>query len=792
MDPTSPGMSEIQDGKNGPPAARRRALALIDEGNALTSLGRIAEAMTRYDSAVHADPSCAPAHLSRGNTLLTMARLEEARRAYQTAIACDPQYAAAHFNLGNLNYRAAEFAEALREYQATAAITPQHADAFVGMGNALHGLGRSAEAHESYQRALLISPGHADAHVNLGVLAMTQERLPEAAASLRRAIELRPADPRAPHLLGALLNRMNDHEGAEASLRRAASLAPEAPAILYDLAVLLQARGEHAGALPLLTRALERTPNWATKAAFATCVAHMRFSHADSRLRELFTAAVTEGWAMPTRLCDAGLSLVILDGRIARAVRRANEAWPARVPPAQLFGADGLAALGSDTLLLALLESVPLHSLEVERFLTSARRALLDSAADRKSSGATDPSALRFYAALARQCFINEYIFDCPDEEQQVFAACRARVGALLDAKATIPAVLVIAVAAYSPLYELPNAEALLTATEPGAADEVLRQQVREPLEERALRSCVPSLTPISEGVSTAVRELYEENPYPRWSRLERREDGLRFNAELRRVLPAARFVPMADDSAPEMLVAGCGTGSDTILFCQRFRGVRVLAVDLSLRSISFAMRKARELGMTNIEHAQADILALGGIERTFDIIASVGVLHHLADPFEGWRILLSRLRLGGFMCVGLYSRSARSTVTRAREFVASRGYASTPAAIRQFRQDVAALDPGDDLKRLTQSKAFYSMSECRDLAFHVQEHQLTLGQIEAFLAENRLRFIGFELGAPVLSRYRAAFADDPTCTNLRNWAQFEAANADTFTAMYQFWVQRQ
>ncbi len=32
---------------------------------------------------------------------------------------------------------------------------------------------------------------------------------------------------------------------------------------------------------------------------------------------------------------------------------------------------------------------------------------------------------------------------------------------------------------------------------------------------------------------------------------------------------------------------------------------------------------------MTNIEYAQADILKLGDIGRTFDIIESVGVLHH-------------------------------------------------------------------------------------------------------------------------------------------------------------------
>ena len=225
---------------------------------------------------------------------------------------------------------------------------------------------------------------------------------------------------------------------------------------------------------------------------------------------------------------------------------------------------------------------------------------------------------------------------------------------------------------------------------EPGPVDEVLRQQIREPLEEQALRAGIECLTPITSGVSEEVRDQYEQNPYPRWVKLPIREQALRFNDELRRSLPFAPFTPLPDDSAPEVLVAGCGTGSHSIFVAQRFRGARVLAIDLSLSSISYAKRKTQELGMTNIEYAQADILKLGDIARTFDIIESVGVLHHLADPFDGWRTLLSRLRPGGFMCLGFYSEIARRHVVKAREFIAARGYASTPDDIRRFRQDRA------------------------------------------------------------------------------------------------------
>jgi hypothetical protein len=84
----------------------------------------------------------------------------------------------------------------------------------------------------------------------------------------------------------------------------------------------------------------------------------------------------------------------------------------------------------------------------------------------------------------------------------------------------------------------------------------------------------------------------------------------------------------------------------------------------------------------------------------------------------------------------------------------------------------------------------FYSTSDCRDLFFHVEEHRLTLGQIESFIAEFGLAFVGFELDARALYRYHERFTDDPSGTNLRDWDQFEADNPDTFVGMYQFWVQ--
>ena len=148
----------------------------------------------------------------------------------------------------------------------------------------------------------------------------------------------------------------------------------------------------------------------------------------------------------------------------------------------------------------------------------------------------------------------------------------------------------------------------------------------------------------------------------------------------------------------------------------------RVLAVDLSLTSLGYAKRKALELGLTAIEFAQADLLELGTIGRSFDVVECSGVLHHLADPFAGWRVLLSLLRPGGFMMLGLYSEAARRGIVEARRRIAQWGYGASADDIRRCRQDLLDLDKSPDLA-IANADDFFGVSSCRDLLFHAQEH---------------------------------------------------------------------
>ena len=509
--------------------------------------------------------------------------------------------------------------------------------------------------------------------------------------------------------------------------------------------------------------------------------------HAQGKLREASTYFAHSLSLMPQLLEQTGgvnATLLAVLPAFGEAMRRAAMAWPTRLTIEQLLGSAGLPAIYDDPMLLCLMQSVPPRNINFERVMTSLRLSLLDSA----SAGETvSPSALAFSCALATQCFINEYIFATTADEDGKAERLKAALVDDLKSGAMIAPLSVAAVAMYQPLYSLPDAQALLDRTWPPAVDEVVTQQLREPLQELQLRASIPQLTPIDDEISQRVRQQYEENPYPRWVKAAGNVEPVAIDKYLRNKFPTAAFTPLGKTEAVDILVAGCGTSLGARV-AEGYQGARVLAVDLSLSSLCYAKRKTPASLADRIEYAQSDILKLGAIGRTFDMIDCQGVLHHMRDPFEGWRILLSLLRPGGIMHLGFYSEIARHDVADARAYIAQHGYVPTPADIRRVRHDLFKTP----MASVSRFNDFFSMSECRDLLFHVQEKRLTIPAIKAFIDEQGLKFIGFDLKDDAAKAFRAMFADAGwSMSDLAKWDIVERKYPDTFMSMYMFWVQK-
>ncbi len=480
-------------------------------------------------------------------------------------------------------------------------------------------------------------------------------------------------------------------------------------------------------------------------------------------------------------------TLLNVNPAVRAGLERVAHAWPAQVPANDLLGAEGLTPVAGDPLLRCMLESATVRHLALERYLTSVRRIILDLALHPVAC-APDESMLAFACALARQCFINEYVFAATAEETANAGRLKDTLLAAHAAGQAVAPLVLAAVAAYFPLGSLPGSELLAKRAWPRALAGLLEQQVAEPRQEAQLRSQIPHLTRIENEVSLAVKEQYEENPYPRWVLAPSNRGPVHLNAYLRRQFPRASFRELATDRSTDVLVAGCGTGQQAIVTARLFANTRVLAVDLSLASLAYAVRMSRALSVRNIEYAQADLLELASLRRSFDVIEASGVLHHLAEPMAGWQVLASLLRPDGLMHIGLYSKLAREQINAARAYFAEEGKRPTPSEIRRCRREL--LDT--PMKSVASYADYFSISECRDLLFHVQEHQLMIAEIASFLREHGLNFLGFELAPQTLASYRLRFPQDRAMTDLKAWEEFEAQHPTTFAAMYQFWVQRQ
>jgi tetratricopeptide (TPR) repeat protein/2-polyprenyl-3-methyl-5-hydroxy-6-metoxy-1,4-benzoquinol methylase len=717
-------------------------------------------------------------------------QLAEAEKQYRTILSEDPNHIKSLHFLGVIAHQVGQNKIAVGLISKAIAINNTIPMFHNNIAEAYRALSRFDDATTHYTRAINLKFDYAEPHFGLAVLLRQQGKLNEAVAEYRQALALKPNYFEAHVNLGNLLATQGDLDGAVSHFQQAISLRPNLVEAYNNLAHALIDKGEFTAALKEIQSSLKIKETDYAKTLFVHCIQSVSFIPQGIDIREPLLKALTGPWGRPSHLSKFCANFLKRGSPIGDFVSRANEAWPMRLSAMDLFGPRGLSELGQDDLLIATLETAVVADISVERFLTMARSALLEVAENEPNQSPLNESAIRFLCALDEQCFINEYIFCFASQEYDRVQHLKKRLIEAFQSRTRVSELSLLAIAAYSSLSSLPVTE-LLSGQEwsPQVAAYVSRH-IREQLNERELRSAIPRLTGIENEISIKVMKQYEENPYPRWMKSAPVGQKLTIDAYLRRLFPSSAFRNLNKSSNLQILVAGCGTGQNSIESAQRYVGAEVLAVDLSLSSLAYAERKTRELGLTNIKYAHADLLQLSSIGYSFDIIEAIGVLHHLADPLAGWRVLLSILRPGGFMRVGLYSKLARSDINIARRFVAQRNFQPTLNSIRHCREEIERFDNMTQIKNVTNFSDFYSTSSCRDLLFHVQEHQFTLPQIAKFLSENGLTFLGFDLSSRTVLNFKMRFPGR-SLTDLDLWSAYESEEPSTFNAMYQFWVQK-
>ena len=493
---------------------------------------------------------------------------------------------------------------------------------------------------------------------------------------------------------------------------------------------------------------------------------------------------------------DLVLAAVTLLHANPRVVSILDLAWQKDEQALDALLADGtLVAFLNTPLIQALLYSSPIPDLAMERLLTHVRRRLLACAIDQ--TWRSDTFTMSAVAALSAHSFLTEYVFEETQTESDLVTNLQNRLES--HSAADIDPFDLVLLGCYRALGDLESAQKIedaLIVNSDSILKALWRIQVSEPEHERHLQGGIQRISEINDATSRAVRSLYEENPYPRWVCYPRNNPKPP-QTVLSEWYGGVDLEAFGAPNSVDILVAGCGTGQAAILEAAMWRDSTVYAVDLSLASLSYGQRCAEEIGLSSIEFVQGDILELSSMDRKFDYISCVGVLHHMADPLAGWTVLSNACRPGGVMLIGLYGEIMRKSIAAGSSFLKGFTAGNTPEAIRKARQTLIdhAHESGErdeTYNSIFNTFDFYDLSMCRDLLFHVQEVDFSIPMIESALKQLGLKFCGFSgVGDDAIQKYRTFAPHDLMGTDLASWEEFEIQNPELFKGMYNFIVQK-
>lgn len=450
-----------------------------------------------------------------------------------------------------------------------------------------------------------------------------------------------------------------------------------------------------------------------------------------------------------------------------------------------------LETLVQDPLLLKSLTRFYFCDPLIERLLMTLRQSILHSSA---SNLAIERLFLPFVIALSHQTELNEGIYYISEKEQEIINQLTIILSKMLmqtniTGEDIYPVLLLVLM--YQPIRTSNCYEQIAKSNLawPNSMSELMKLGLLEAQTLSDLESNIIALGELNDEVSKKVQQQYLTHPYPRWQSLgeSNKNDYLK---ALELHFPNENFSSLKHSKPLSVLVAGCGTGRHALNLANNFKQLDITAIDLSSRSLAYGQQKAKEMGIDNISFYQADILDQSVLLEPYDLIESSGVLHHMDSPIDGLKALEARLKPGGIIKLGLYSGAARQQVSALRNYLAE-DMPTEDSEIRLVREAILQDAIKGDFSEIITSADFYSLSGCRDLLFHAQEHVFDIVQLDTLLKEANLYWLGFLAPASAYRQAQKVFNKQPNQLSIEQWQELEKQNPSLFAGMYQFYARK-
>ncbi|MDJ0682735.1 MAG: class I SAM-dependent methyltransferase [Xenococcaceae cyanobacterium MO_167.B52] len=261
-------------------------------------------------------------------------------------------------------------------------------------------------------------------------------------------------------------------------------------------------------------------------------------------------------------------------------------------------------------------------------------------------------------------------------------------------------------------------------------------------------------MMPNSQEVNNAVAKLYNTYPFPPDPLTDDTPPGYNWRWNW---IAAYNFCTGRKPSRQDIRIldAGCGTGSSTDYLIHLNPKAEVVAIDISEKALEVAQERCNRSGVIAkhkkpVTFKQLRLEEASQLSGEFDLINSVGVLHHLPDPITGIQELAKKLASGGIFHIFVYAELGRWEITLMQKAIAllqgnKRG--DYKDGVKVGRDIFANLPEKNRL--LKQEKERWALENHRDEAFadmyvHPQEIDYNIETLFQLIDASGLEFVGF------------------------------------------------
>ena len=674
-------------------------------------------------------------------------KFQLAEKLYKEILTINPNHTEAIFHLGTLYSQIKKFSLAKPLLLRADGSNPNNLNIKLNIGSLLFNTGEVDLALKYFDKAIEIQPNFILAYFNKGIILNSQKKYQDAVKCFEKVIEIDPKNINAYNVLGIILQEIGEFRKSLSYLKKSIEISPNDLRVVNTLLNLLRSI---------------KLSNLSDKNS--------------SELVELFIFLFNKDTIDHNELFNNARNLIFFQDDQINFENLLKSG-------VSLLSDKDIKKILNKKLFHLLLQKSLVRDKFLEKFLYLIRKEILLQIHNKENS---IKELYDFIASNAEQSFLNEYVVFQSDMEIKIINDLKTKV----ENDKNINELEILILACYLPLNssKIINNKLINYISESPLFNDLIKLHIKDPLKEAELKKSINSFDDISDNVSKKVKEQYEENPYPRW-RYTNITPKNNFLSILNNAIRPNKINTNNQNIAENVLIAGCGTGQQLVSKTS-YANSNIVAIDLSLSSLAFAKRKMQELNQKNIEFLQGDILSLNSLNKKFNVIECVGVLHHLKDPDEGLRILLNILEPKGYLKLGLYSEYARKHIIELKKFAQKHKFESNIRDIRNFRELAKNNNNDNSFKKINFNFDFYSTSSLRDLIFHVQEHRYTIPKIQDLLKKFDLEFLGFT-NSSIKKEYSKIYPKDLKNTSLENWNNFEINNQDIFIEMYQFWVKK-